>query len=172
MAPLQLAMDISIYRLHPYLEFLALMQRPQKEDKSNGGRLSKAPAISLSACASRALCLTQVCVANIATRLCCCRAESHIAHQMPLNSLKGTLLHMPDRLCTVSIFRRILQLSRTTQQRMPRVEERPRSLLPSLRLRRRASRRLLLSNDPSSRSRSLCRLNPSSPQVGDSCLRD
>ncbi len=72
----------------------------------------------------------------------------------------------------MSIHRRTLQLSRTTQQRMPRVEERPRSLLPSLRLRRRASRRLPPSNSPSSRSRSPRPPNPSSPQVRDSCLCD
>ena len=41
-------MDIWIYGLHPYLNFLALMQHPWKEDKSECGGLPKAPAISLS----------------------------------------------------------------------------------------------------------------------------
>ena len=79
---------------------------------------------------------------------------------------------MPDRSCIVSVCRLTLQPSRTTQQRMPRVEELPRSLLPSLRPRRRASRRPPPRNSPSSRSRSLRPPNPSSPQVCDSCLRD
>jgi len=40
------------YKSHPNLNVLAIMQHPQREDKSDYRRLSKAPAIGLSACTS------------------------------------------------------------------------------------------------------------------------
>lgn len=69
-APLQLDMDIWIYGLHPYLNVLALMQHPWKEDKSDYWRLFEAPAIRLSANLGTLLDATRVCGANIAPRPC------------------------------------------------------------------------------------------------------